>query len=143
MVITGRKKFSNVMPLSEALAADPLNHLNPMDEAKAAIRMTPETYSGVAEEAIEKVEIERSIRDPSRMPDRMPRASATGTIVAMTQNIRIPVRVSRVPTILPTESLNTEEKPQSPCKTPQKVGAVAGSCPRSMQRPVVTPASSV
>ena len=61
-----------------------------------------------------QVDSERSSRDPSRIPARMPIRSETGTIVTMTQNIRIPVRVSRTPMILETSSLKTLEKPQSP-----------------------------
>ncbi len=103
------------------------------------VKMTPETYSGVAELAIEKVESDRSSFDPSRIPASTPMRRAVGTISTITQNIRMPVRVSRVEMMEPTLSLKTEEKPQLPCRMPQKRGAAAGSAPRGKQRPMLTP----
>ena len=62
--------------------------------AKITVKMTPETYSGVAVVAIEATDSVRSVREPSRMPARMPISSAIGTIVTITQNIRMPVAPS-------------------------------------------------
>ena len=58
------------------------------------VKMTPETYSGVAVVAIEATDSVRSVRVPSRMPARMPISSAIGTIVTITQNISLPVAAS-------------------------------------------------
>ena len=44
------------------------------------VKMTPDTYSGVAVEAIEATDSVRSVREPSRMPARMPISSEIGTI---------------------------------------------------------------
>ena len=110
-------------------------------EAKRAISTTPETYSGVAVEAMEKIDNPRSSRDPSRIPDSTPIRSEAGTMTIITQSINIPVAPRRSAMICETGCLNTVEKPQSPCNTPQRRGAAAGSCPRPMQRPVVTPSS--
>ena len=112
--MTGKKKFSNVMP-SIALAAEPLNHFSPtIDEAKTAIKSTPDTYSGVAAVAIEKVESARSSLLPSRMPARIPMISAAGIITIRTQNISTPVSPSRYEMISETGSLNTVDMPQLP-----------------------------
>ena len=49
---------------SIAEVAVPLNHRSPVAElAKTTIKITPETYSGVAVVMIENVESERSVRD--------------------------------------------------------------------------------
>jgi len=88
----------------------PLNHRSPTaEEAKTAIRITPETYSGVAVVVIAKVESVRSVRDPSFMPASTPTRSAAGTIRRITQNIRYPVRPSRVPMMPATFSRKTVE----------------------------------
>ena len=66
MVSTGRKKFSNV-GLSIAEVAVPLNHFKPTaDEAKIAMKMTPETYSGVAVVVIENGKDDHLVPDESR-----------------------------------------------------------------------------
>ena len=101
-------------------AADPFNQ--PSHEAKMTVKMTPDTYSGVAVEAIEATESTRSVRDPSRMPARMPIKSDTGTITANTQNIRMPVAPSAGNNFEATVVLNLVEQPKSPSRTPEKVG---------------------
>ncbi len=109
MVSTGRKKFSK-FALSIADVAVPLNHFNPTaEEAKTAIKITPDTYSGVAVVVMEKVDRVRSVFDPSRIPASTPIISADGTISTITQNISLPVRPSRVAMIVDTSSLNTVE----------------------------------
>ena len=80
-----------------------------MDEVKTAMKITPDTYSGVAVVMIEKVDSVRSVFDPSRIPASTPTSSAEGTISTSTQNISLPVRLSRVPMIVETCSLNTVE----------------------------------
>ena len=82
------------------------------------VKMTPETYSGVAVVAIDATERLRSVRVPSRMPARMPIRSAIGTIVTMTQNIRMPVAPSAGNSFAATVVLNFVEQPKSPCKMP-------------------------
>src|SRR5215475_13770510 len=89
MVMTGSVKLLNVNPFVIAVAADPLSQ--PSQDAKIAVKMMPETYSGVAVDAIEATERPRSSLDPSRMPASTPISSATGTRTINTQNIRIPV----------------------------------------------------
>ena len=109
IVTTGRKKFSK-FGLSIAAVAVPLNHLSPNAlDAKTAIRMTPDTYSGVAVVTIEKVDKDLSVRLPSRIPANIPMIKALGTIKAMTQNIKIPVRPNRVVTISHTSLLKRVE----------------------------------
>ena len=71
--------------------------------------MTPETYSGVAVEAMAKVESDRSARLPSRMPASTPTRRAAGTITAKAQNMSLPVKASRLPTMAPTSSFDTVE----------------------------------
>ena len=127
-----------------AEVAEPLNHFSPTaEEAKTAMKTTPETYSGVAVVTIETVERPRSRREPSRMPARMPIRSALGTMTTMTQNMSAPVSARPRQTMSITGCLKTVEKPQSPWSTPQKRGAVAGSVRGSMQRPRMVPSSSV
>ena len=74
-----------------------------------AIKMTPETYSGVAVVVIAKVDSVRSVREPSRMPATMPTMSALGIITIITQNISFVVSAKRFPMIDPTSSLKTVE----------------------------------
>ena len=64
------------MPWLVADAAEPLRI--PSHDAKITVKMTPETYSGVAVVAIEATDSVRSVRDPSRIPARMPIRSAIG-----------------------------------------------------------------
>ena len=93
-----------------ALVAVPLNHFSPtVDEVKTAMKITPETYSGVAVVMIEKVDSVRSVVEPSRIPASTPTSSAEGTISTSTQNISLPVRPSRVPIMPETSSRNTVE----------------------------------
>ena len=125
MVSTGRKKLLKLAS-SIAPVAVPLNHLSPTaEEAKTAIRITPETYSGVAVVTMAKVESDRSVREPSRIPASTPRSSAEGTISIITQNISLAVRPKRVAIISPTSVLKTVDVPQWPCRMPQKRGASA------------------
>ena len=63
----------------------------------SATRITPETYSGVAVEAMEKVDSVRSVAEPSRIPDSTPRSSAVGTITSITASISQPVAASFSP----------------------------------------------
>ena len=84
------------------------------------VKMTPETYSGVAVVAIEATDSVRSVRVPSRMPARMPISSAIGTIVTITQNIRMPVAPSAGNSFAETVVLNLVEQPKSPCRMPPK-----------------------
>ena len=105
------------------------------------MKITPETYSGVAVVAIEAVESVLSVREPSRIPASTPTMSAEGTMSTITQNISLAVRLRRMPMIVVTGSLKTVEYPQSPCRIPQNVGALAGSTPGRRQRPVVSPSA--
>jgi len=101
-----------------AEVAEPLNHFNPTaEDVKIAMKITPETYSGVAVVTIAPVESERSSREPSRIPAKTPMISAPGIITIITQNINLPVSARRVLTTSKTGSLNTLENPQLPCKT--------------------------
>ena len=136
---TGRKKFSKLAS-SIALAAVPLNHFSPkaVDE-NTAIKITPETYSGVAVVVMEIVDNVRSVRLPSRIPANMPMINALGIMRSMTQNINLPVRDSLIRTSLPISSLNTVENPQSPCKTPQNFAAFSGCIPGLMHFPRIVP----
>jgi hypothetical protein len=55
-----------------ALAAEPFSQ--PSQEAKITVKMTPETYSGVA--VVDRGDRQRPVeREPSRMPARMPISS--------------------------------------------------------------------
>ena len=58
----------DALPVADA--AEPFSQ--PSHDAKMTVKMTPETYSGVAVVAIEATDSVRSVRDPSRMPARMP-----------------------------------------------------------------------
>ena len=49
--MTGRVKLEKVMPSRVAVAADPFNM--PSQDANMTVKMTPDTYSGVAVDAIE------------------------------------------------------------------------------------------
>ena len=96
--------------LSIAPVAVPLNQRSPTaEEAKTAIRITPETYSGVAVVVMAKVDNVRSVRDPSRIPANTPSSKAEGTISTMTQNISFAVRPRRVEMISPTSPRKTVE----------------------------------
>src|SRR5690606_19868862 len=95
----------------------------PSHEAKMTVKMTPETYSGVAVVVIEATERERSMRDPSRMPARMPISSEMGTMVTITQNISLPVAASAGQSFAETVVLNLVEQPKSPCNMPPKYGS--------------------
>ena len=109
MVRTGNKKFS-ILGFSIADVAVPLNHFNPNAlDANTDIRITPDTYSGVAVVAIAKVDYDRSVRLPSRIPANIPTSSADGTIMAITQNISTPVNPNRVITIPQTSALTRVE----------------------------------
>ena len=136
---TGRKKFSKFAS-SIAFVAVPLNHFNPkaVDE-KTAINITPETYSGVAVVAMETVDNVLSVRLPSRIPANIPMISALGIMSSMTQNINFPVKDNRIRTSFPISSLNTVEKPQSPCITPQNCAASANCIPGLMHFPLIVP----
>ena len=99
-----------IIRFSIACVAVPLNHLRPTaDEVKMAMKITPDTYSGVAVVVIAKVDRVRSVADPSFMPARIPRINAEGTISNITQNISRPVRDNRLPTTVETSSLKTVE----------------------------------
>src|SRR6185312_3537500 len=120
-VITGSVKLTKVMPLNVALAAEPLNQ--PSQVAKTTVKMTPETYSGVAVLAIARIESVRSVLDPSLMPARTPMMSAPGTMTIITQNIRMPVDSSAGNSLLATLVRNFVEQPKSPSKTPERCGS--------------------
>ena len=85
-------------PVAEA--AEPLSQCSQV--AKMMVSTTPETYSGVEVVAMEITERTRSSREPSRMPESTPMTSATGTITAITQNIRSPVASSAGPSLVQT-----------------------------------------
>ena len=104
------------MPCPVADAAEPFSQ--PSQDAKMTVKMTPDTYSGVAVVAIEATESVRSVRVPSRMPARMPISSAMGTIVTITQNISLPVADSAGNSFEATVVLNLVEQPKSPCNMP-------------------------
>ena len=88
---------------SIAVVAEPFNHFKPTAELeKITMKTTPETYSGIAVVIIEKVERERSVRVPSRMPATTPTKSAEGTITSITQNISLPVSNNLLPIISST-----------------------------------------
>ena len=108
-----------------ALAAEPFSQ--PSHDAKMTAKMTPDTYSGVAVVAIDATDSVRSVREPSRMPARMPISSAIGTIVIITQNIRMPVAPSAGKSLAATVVRNLVEQPKSPCRTPEKVGSLGSS----------------
>src|SRR5690349_7192018 len=95
-----------------AEAAEPFSQ--PSQDAKMTVKMTPETYSGVAVEAIEATDRVRSVREPSRMPARMPTRSEIGTITSRTQSIRMPVALSAGNSFEATVVLNLVEQPKSP-----------------------------
>ena len=95
IVTTGRKKFSK-FGLSIAAVAVPKPFGVRTQSAKTDIRITPETYSGVAVVTIAKVDKDLSVRLPSRIPANIPTIKALGTIKAMTQNIKLPVRPKRL-----------------------------------------------
>ena len=104
MVMTGREKFQKVI-LSMALVAVPMNRvlpsiqphsasmgeMPPVAEARRAMKITPETYSGVAVVTMATVESTRSVREPSRMPDSTPKRSEAGTMTSITDIISQPV----------------------------------------------------
>src|SRR3954453_17045016 len=123
-----------------AEAADPFSQ--PSQEAKTTVKMTPDTYSGVAVEAIEAIDRTRSVRDPSRMPARMPTSSDTGTITPSTQSIRMPVAPSAGNSLAATVVLNLVEQPKSPSITPENVGT-AGSLQKEKRCVVFPVAESV
>ena len=102
----------------------------PSHDAKITVKMTPETYSGVAVVAIEATDSVRSVREPSRMPARMPISRAIGTIVTITQNIRMPVAPSAGNSLDETLVLNLVEQPKSPCRTPENVGSTGSLAER-------------
>jgi hypothetical protein len=106
------------MPCPVALAAEPFSQ--PSQVAKITVKITPETYSGVAVVAIEATDSERSVRDPSRMPARMPTKSEIGTITSMTNSISLPVAPSAGNSFADTLVLNLVEQPKSPCRMPPK-----------------------
>ena len=83
------------------------------------VKMTPDTYSGVAVVAIEPTESVRSVREPSRMPASMPISSDMGTITTMTQNINMPVAPNAGKSLSATVVVNAVEQPKSPCNTPE------------------------
>src|SRR3990167_79618 len=100
IVATGSAKFQKVMS-SIAEVAVPWNRVLPeiqpqsarmgdrpaVAEANSATRITPDTYSGVAVEAMAMVDSTRSSFDPSGMPDRTPSSSEVGTITSITASI--------------------------------------------------------
>src|SRR5690606_30327377 len=106
-------------------AAEPLNQ--PSHEANMTVKITPETYSGVAVVAMEATESVRSVRVPSRIPARMPISSEIGTITAITQNINMPVAPSAGKSLFETAVRNLVEQPKSPWMTPEKVGTSGSS----------------
>src|SRR5690349_3557867 len=124
MVITGRVKLVKVIPLLSAVAADPLRM--PSQDAKMAVKMMPDTYSGVAVEAIETTDRVRSSRDPSLIPASTPIRSDTGTITIITQNISKPVALRASGMRWATVVRKAVEQPKSPCSTPDRRDA-AGS----------------
>ena len=157
MVITGRAKFQKVMS-SMALVAVPMNRVLPsiqpqearigerpvVAEAKSATRITPETYSGVAVEAMEKVDSTRSVREPSRMPDSTPRISDVGTMTSMTASISQPVWPSAAAQNFGHRFLEHGRK----CPSALQQTAEAGRgrrdrAPLAMQRPRISPLFSV
>src|SRR5579859_121847 len=103
-----------------AEAADPFSQ--PSQEAKMTVKMTPDTYSGVAVEAIEATDSVRSVREPSRMPARIPTSSEIGTITSRTQSIRMPVALSAGNSLGASVVLNLVEHPKSPGRLPEYVG---------------------
>jgi hypothetical protein len=83
-----------------------------VDEAKSAMNTTPDTYSGVAVDAMAKVDSARSVREPSRMPASTPTTSAIGTITIRTHSINMPVAPSRAPITSDTGARKRVELPQ-------------------------------
>ena len=77
-------------------------------------RLGPTRFSGVAVEAMEKVDRLRSMREPSRMPASTPTSRAEGTIRIMTHIISLPVSARRRKTTPDTSSFDTVDQPQSP-----------------------------
>ena len=101
------------------------------------VSTTPDTYSGVDVVAIEITDRTRSVREASRMPDMTPMASATGTMTARTQNMRIAVASSAGPSLSATLTLNLVEQPRSPWSTPENLGVLGSS--QKEKRGVATP----
>ena len=83
-------------------------------EASSTTKITPDTYSGVALVAMEKVDSTRSVREPSRIPAKTPISSATGTITSITANISQPVAAIDLPRENRTVFLKTVDTPQLP-----------------------------
>ena len=111
---TGSVKFAKVIS-SAAEVAVPLNHFNPTAlDVKIAMKITPDTYSGVAVVAMEKVDKPRSNRLPSRIPAAIPTTSASGTINKKVNSISHPVRERRRLITSDTPSCETVENPKSP-----------------------------
>src|SRR5215813_1049252 len=135
MVMTGRVKLLKVKPFVIAVAADPFSQ--PSHDAKIAVKMMPETYSGVAVEAIDATERLRSSLDPSRMPASTPISSATGTSTINTQNIRMPVALRASGSRCATGVRKAVEQPKSPSSTPE-MRASAGSA-QNLKRGTVCP----
>ena len=104
------------MPCPVAEAAEPLSQ--PSQDAKMTVKMTPETYSGVAVVEIDATDSVLSVRVPSRMPARIPIRSEIGTMTTMTQNIKIPVAPSAGHSLAETVVLNLVEQPKLPCRMP-------------------------
>jgi hypothetical protein len=105
------------MPCEVAVAAEPFSQ--PSQDANMTVKMTPDTYSGVAVVVIEATDKLRSVRVPSRMPATMPIRSETGTITTMTQNIRMPVAPSAGHIRSATVVRKVVEQPKSPCRMPE------------------------
>ena len=152
MVITGKVKLLKVKPLVRAVAAEPFSQ--PSHEANTAVKMMPETYSGVAVETIEPTDKPRSSLEPSRMPASTPIKSDTGTMTKVTQNMRMPVAFRASGSRTDTGVRKAVEQPKSPWMTPEKpasacsaqkrerwtacpvAGSIAGSfCQTPTQRP--------
>ena len=105
------------MPSDVAVAAEPFSTFSQV--AKMTEKMMPETYSGVAVEVIDRIESERSRREPSRMPANTPITSEQGTMTSITQNIRMPVAERACGRRFDTLVLKAVEQPKSPCRMPE------------------------
>ena len=91
---------------------DPEKDLNYDD--KIIVSKIPLTYCGTDVVTIENTDNERSVFEPSRMPDITPMTKDIGIVINNTQNIRIPVWPSLGQTTSLTGFLKCVEYPKSP-----------------------------
>jgi hypothetical protein len=77
-------------------------------------RKVAEANSGTEVVMIDRIEIDRSVAEPSRMPASTPSTTETGTITAKTKAARIAVLPRRGHSTAATDVLNRRESPKLP-----------------------------